>query len=1692
HEGALIKIVVRKVMSKLRTIFQVIDPEQFVGIDDRVEEIMSLIDPKFNDTRIIGIYGMGGIGKTTLARVLYHNLSSHFDHLSFVANVRETSLRKGIEHLQKQLIEDILRDQYDVSNVYEGINFIKSRFTSQKVLLLLDDMDDDTHLNALAGDSSWFKAGSIVIITTRNKAILDKARAGSMHQLNKLPLDQSLILFSRHAFRKDFPSSDYEHISCAIVSTTGGLPLALEVIGSLLREKTMKVWEETLKKLRSVPVQKVRETLKISYEALDDGEKQIFLDIACFFIGESRESPICMWDACGFFPWTGIEVLSDMSLIKVDENGKFMMHDQLRDLGREIVRLENPMEPQQRSRLWIEEEAKHVLDGNKGTSKIQALRFTLRGREEIYTAETFKELTNLRFLQLKGVNLTGDFQNLLPQLRWLKWQNYHTDFELTHLKKLVVLNLSWSLTSKDWGGWSPQKVKCSLMCLQRLLLSGCCSLRQIPNSIGKLTSLTELDLQSTAIQELPESIGSLKELETLDASCCASLACIPNSIGDLASLSHLNLTGCEKFAQLPNSIGSLMSLQQLSLSGCCSLRQIPNSIGKLTSLTELDLQSTAIQELPESIGSLKERETLNASCCASLACIPNSIGDLASLSDLHLTGCEKLAQLPNSIGSLMSLQRLLLSGCCSLRQIPNSIGKLTSLTELDLQSTAIQELPESIGSLKELETLDASCCASLACIPNSIGDLASLSHLDLTGCKKLAQLPNSIGSLMSLQRLLLSGCCSLRQIPNSIGKLTSLTELDLQSTAIQELPESIGSLKELETLDASCCASLACIPNSIGDLASLSHLHLTSCEKFAQLPNSISSLMSLQQLLLSGCCSLRQIPDSIGKLTSLTKLDLHCTAIEELPESISSLKKLETLNASYCASLACIPNSIGDLASLSHLNLTGCEKRAQLPNSIGSLMSLQRLLLPGCCSLRQIPDSIGKLTSLTKLDLHSTAIEELPESIRSLKELKTLNASYCASLAYIPSSIGDLASLSHLNLTGCGKLAQLPNSIGSLMSLQRLLLSGCYSLRQIPDSIGNLTSLTQMDLQSTVIQELPESIGSLKQLKNLDASCCASLARIPNSISSLMSLLQLLISECHSLRQILDSIGKLTLMTMLHLKSTTVEELPKNIWNMQNLRMLDIRGTPIIELLDDQGILAKLQGLRASGWNNMEEPPSNNGQLVLPNNHDLYKFKKLSELCSRVLALVLLKHLKIPPANNSIMDYQTTVFEDDSESMADVKPRIDDDSADKSRIWKLTEINEPSQCYSIRLPDILTATRVQIIANLGYSYAAFLFTLICRAILALSSNAVHKHWKWQGSDENLQGRATISVVSRLWRPPDWNWMSNDTSDANPEDAVPCFALSKNESYIISASGGKIYLFNMITCKTMTTFMHPPPAATFLAFHPQDNNIIAIGMEDCSIQIYNVRVDEVKTTLKGHQKRITGLAFSNVSNVLVSSGADSQLCVWSTDGWEKQASKVLQMPSGRGASPLADTRVQFHLDQTHLLVVHKTQIAIYEAPKLKCLKQWVTREDSSPITHATYSCDGQSIYVSFEDGSIGVLTTSTLIFRCRINPAAYIPSNPSLRVYPLVIAAHPFEPNQFALGLTDGRVYVLEPSESEGKWGISPVENGAGPSTTSGATASEQPQRFTLLVLSPQKHNFIFLLRSYYDGDFSATSLKDLG
>ncbi|XP_016471649.2 protein TOPLESS-RELATED PROTEIN 2 isoform X1 [Nicotiana tabacum] len=405
----------------------------------------------------------------------------------------------------------------------------------------------------------------------------------------------------------------------------------------------------------------------------------------------------------------------------------------------------------------------------------------------------------------------------------------------------------------------------------------------------------------------------------------------------------------------------------------------------------------------------------------------------------------------------------------------------------------------------------------------------------------------------------------------------------------------------------------------------------------------------------------------------------------------------------------------------------------------------------------------------------------------------------------------------------------------------------------------------------------------------------------------------------------------------------------------------------------------------------------------------------------------------------------------ESSRVPDVKPRIAE-SIDKTKSWKVSDIADSSQLKTLKLPDPLSASKV----------LRLLYTNSGLAVLALGSNAIHKLWKWQRNERNPSGKSSASIAPQLWQPTNGALMSNDVGDAkSAEDAAACIALSKNDSYVMSASGGKVSLFNMMTFKVMTTFMPPPPAATYLAFHPQDNNVIAVGMEDSTIQIYNVRVDEVKTKLKGHQKRISGLAFSQILNVLVSSGADAQLCIWSVDGWEKKKARPIQVPPGHQGPLVGETRVQFHNDQSHILVVHESQIGIYDT-QLECLRAWHPRDSlSAPISSAIYSCDGLLVFTGFGDGAIGIYDADSLRLRCRIAPSAYISSSVSSSVsgtaFPVVIAAHPSDSNQFALGMSDGTVHVIEPSDAEPKWGSSPPQgNGSMPSIPSSSALNSQP------------------------------------
>ncbi|KAI6682378.1 hypothetical protein NL676_036259 [Syzygium grande] len=698
NEAELIKIVGVKVLSELKNAFKLVTPTHLVGVDIHVKQIMTIVDTKFGDTRILGIHGMGGAGKTTVAKVIYNELSSQFERHGFLADIRETESREGIVHLQKELISEVLKGSpHEVSNRDHGINIISSRFGGKRVLILLDDASDKDQLEALVGKHGLFGPGSRIIITTRDKAILNQFGTSYWaYELMGLDDENSTVLFCRHAFQRDFPPPTFEDLCRDIVSTTGQLPLALEVIGSLLCDKSEAAWKDTLKKLREVPSEKVEEKLKISYDALTDDVKQIYLDIACFFNGTDPRLPIYMWDDCGFSPNLGLEVLSLMSLVKIvhgNRGNRLWMHDQLRDLGRRIVFKENSVKPSERSRLWIHEEALKVLERNEGTDQIEALHlkyFPSLSEPYCLTNEQFRKLPNLRYLRIQQAEVTGDFKDLLPKLRWLDWMACATSFFPTnfHPENLVILNVRVSGLTEHWDAW--HRVN-GLKKLKVLRLLHCNKLIETPD-FSALQNLEILNLEyclnlglkkitAGSCPKLVEITGlyNAEHLEELDLSDCSSLERLPD-LPCSGTLKYLCINGCEKIHDI-QALGEFSSCKTLYIEKCKSIVNLPD-------LSEFeDLEHLTLKKCPElvevpGLDGARSLKSINISWCKMLENLPDLSG-LELLEVLKVQHCGKLMEL-QGLGGLRFLSTVDFSGCNLLKppELPSRTRQVCSLGNL--------------------------------------------------------------------------------------------------------------------------------------------------------------------------------------------------------------------------------------------------------------------------------------------------------------------------------------------------------------------------------------------------------------------------------------------------------------------------------------------------------------------------------------------------------------------------------------------------------------------------------------------------------------------------------------------------------------------------------------------------------------------------------------------------------------------------------------------------------------------------------------------------------------------------------------------------------------------------------------------------------------------------------------------------
>ncbi|TKY63432.1 TMV resistance protein N [Spatholobus suberectus] len=195
-----------------------------VGVESRVQAIIQLLDHKLsNDVLLLGIWGMGGIGKTTIAKAIYNKIGSNFEGRSFLAHIREVwGQDAGQVNLQEQLLSDIDKEtKTKISNIESGKIILKERLRHKRILLILDDVNELHQLNALGGSHEWFGSGSRVIITTRDKHILRGRRVDEVYTMNGMDEGESIELFSWHAFKQASPREEFTELSRNVVAYSG-------------------------------------------------------------------------------------------------------------------------------------------------------------------------------------------------------------------------------------------------------------------------------------------------------------------------------------------------------------------------------------------------------------------------------------------------------------------------------------------------------------------------------------------------------------------------------------------------------------------------------------------------------------------------------------------------------------------------------------------------------------------------------------------------------------------------------------------------------------------------------------------------------------------------------------------------------------------------------------------------------------------------------------------------------------------------------------------------------------------------------------------------------------------------------------------------------------------------------------------------------------------------------------------------------------------------------------------------------------------------------------------------------------------------------------------------------------------------------------------------------------------------------
>ncbi|KAL4291088.1 hypothetical protein GQ457_14G025080 [Hibiscus cannabinus] len=720
------------------------DSKGLVGIDDQKNKILGLMKQK--EYRVIGLWGMGGIGKTTLADSVYNEISG-FERSFFLQNVSEKIKTQGREFVRNDLLSKILNEkQIRIDNLSIQSPY-RDRLNNTRVNLVLDDVSHPDQIDFMG--VRHFGDGSKIIVTSRDRQVLKNIGVDKIHEVMKLNADDSLQLFSTFAFKQLNPDADFRDLSNNFLEYAQGNPLALKVLGSKLYKKSRNEWKSEMDKLKEYGQPEIYQILKSSFDKLDEPEKNIFLDIACFFKGEPMKNIEnilnCLYKGavCGVSNLVDKHLL-DISPIKdipLDETfakmNKFSeelrkrrqlenswlttshcrvvgagitnsldqsisIHDMLEEMGKKIVCQESK-DPGKRSRLWTREGVSQVLVHNKGTDRIEGMKLDMSRIDNLKFCPTvFEKMHNLRYINFyfppfgagKCKKLHADQGGILSlpdELRFLHWEYYPFRYLSLNFnpKNLLVLKLPHGDIEQLWNEDDYQ----GLDNLREIDLSHCKNLRKIPNLFGAI------------------------RLEILCCRGCESLVELP-CLSHLSSLKRLEFQGChelKKFPEVPNHF-SMHCFEETGI------EEVPDSVEHLVRLRKLCLRNSSVKN------------------------VSNNILMLVSLHCLDLSHCPltKFPEIPSS------LKELYLSET-QVEQVSLSFHSLSILQYLDMSGSSIQRLECNIdlSGSREISTLD---------VPSSI---LSLGYLKIDYCrslKLLSELPPYLPYLNA------HGCTSLEEV----------------------------------------------------------------------------------------------------------------------------------------------------------------------------------------------------------------------------------------------------------------------------------------------------------------------------------------------------------------------------------------------------------------------------------------------------------------------------------------------------------------------------------------------------------------------------------------------------------------------------------------------------------------------------------------------------------------------------------------------------------------------------------------------------------------------------------------------------------------------------------------------------------------------------------------------------------------